>query len=146
MFALTWFFLVSSTLISFYSAKSALMSLEISKQSELMKAEELFYRARNFEFDFLRAVNDSDLENFKAHWSLQGDFSYGHLDRLTKKCVQVNQGFKNYVESRKIIKDQLILFEGDFCVTLNLDDDGFKTSGIIVPLICLNTSSPYFLC
>ena len=146
VFALTWFFLVSSILIGLYATKTSLLNLELQKQSELMIAEELFYQARNFEFDFFKAVSSNQLNTFYDYWITQGDLQYGYFDYSNKKCEQIDTPFIRFINDQKIQESHLILFENSFCVTLGLEDSGFKTFGAIVSPICINTSSQYFSC
>ncbi|MBR9681001.1 MAG: hypothetical protein GOU98_04230 [Candidatus Altiarchaeota archaeon] len=146
VFALTWFLLVSLTLISLYATKATLLNLELKKQSELMDAEELFYQARNFEFDFFKAVSNHNLDEFYNYWDTQGDLNYGYFDYSNLLCEQVSFSFTEFINNQKIQEDSVIFFENSLCVTLSLEDSGFKTFGVVVSPICINTSSQYFSC
>lgn len=151
MFAMTWFLLLSSTLTNLYLMYDTLIFSEIESQGVLMDAEELFYLARNFEYDFNKMLIEDNSENFLNYWSRKGNLTYGIFSEFGKKaCIQVDLSFEEFLNSTVLYRDNLILFSpletGKSCVTLEIKHQNFKTYGAVVSTICVNTSSPLLLC
>ena len=151
VFAMTWFFLLASTLVNVYLMYSGLMSSETENQGTLMDAEEAFYMARNFEYDFKRALSEGELRQFHEYWSSKGTLTHGYFQEFPEKeCIQSSQPFEEFVDTATLEQGGALVFSptaaGQTCVTLAVDYGKFKTLGVIKSTVCVNTSSPLFLC
>jgi len=149
VFAITWFLLLGMTLTNMYLAYSTLLSSELKNQGERMDAEEAFYMARNFEFDFKRAVAQGDTQEFYDYWSSQGNLVYGIFHEFPEKhCEQADMSFKGFL-SQTLSKNPLLfspIGQEQTCVVLDVQYGKFKTLGVIKSTVCINTSSRLFLC
>ena len=151
VFALTWFFLLSMTLIDLYAIHNTLVFSEITNQGTLMTVEELFYLGRNFEYSFKEAISLGDTDSFLDYWAPRGNISFGILVEFPKKhCVQTNFTFSEFLRLALIEHGNIILFSPigvqQSCISLEVSNDGFKTYGVISSLTCINTSSSWFSC
>ena len=149
VFAITWFLLLGITLTNMYLAYAKLLSSELKNQGDLMDAEEAFYKARNFEFDFKRAVASGETKEFYDYWSSQGSLVYGSFQEFPEKhCKQTDDSFELFLS--KTLSENPLLFspigQEQACVTLAVEYGKFKTFGIIKSTVCINTSSRLFLC
>ena len=135
VFALTWFLLLSTTLVGLYSLNLQLDKKSLSVQGSLMDADEAFYLARNFEWDFAQTHNIS-------YWKTKGDIVYG--TKVGTKCVQSNLAFKDFLEKTKNLTLGLGL--GPSCVTLEIEYKNFKTLGVLKSPVCVNLSLPSLSC
>jgi hypothetical protein len=146
VFAIGWFFLLASALVSVYSMKALILSEQARNDGLLMDAEEAFYTARNFEADFRRAMVSGEFEKFLSYWGGRGKLTYGHFqDYPEKACIQTSQSFSNFIENAVQNQGETVVFspdaEGQTCVVLEVDYKEFKTYGIIKSLICAGSSS-----
>ena len=151
VFAIGWFFLLASTLISLVSMKNLLISDEVEVQSILMDAEETFYIARNFEFDFKKRVVENNFEGFLQYWGTRGKVNYGFFsDVFEKQCVQTDSTFEDFLNEVLLRRQDYTLFspinQMKTCVTLEIDYKNFKTYGAIISLTCISNSSPLLSC
>ncbi len=144
VFAITWFFLLASTLVNLYAIYGTLVSSELKNQGVLMDADEAFYMARNFEYDFRRAVVDGEVENFKERWN----FTYGNWQ--DGRCVQVNVSLDEFLNMTILQRGNTLIFSplmtGRSCLAAEVRHQYFKTYGVVVSTVCINRSSPLFLC
>jgi hypothetical protein len=151
VFAIAWYLLLSTTLVDLYLIYNGLIFSELSTQGTLMDAEEAFYAARNFEFDFRSALKKGTTGEFLEYWGSRGNLTYGYLSEFPEKsCEQANATFDEFLNSTVLKRDGLLIFSPvgarRSCVALEIDLHRFKTYGIVVSTVCVNTSSPLFLC
>ncbi len=151
VFAIGWFFLLASTLISLVSMKNLLISNEVEVQSVLMDAEEAFYTARNFEFDFKKRVAENNFDDFLQYWETRGDVTYGFFsDVFEKQCVQTDSTFEVFLDEVLLQRKEYTLFspinKAKTCVTLEINYKNFKTYGVITSLTCISNVSPLLSC
>ena len=147
VFAMTWFLLLGTSLINLYAAYSHMIDIELEGQGTLMDAEEAFYGARNFEFEFMRAVAENELERFHERWP---GLIYGYFQEFPEKeCIQTQETFSEFM-SRALSRSEPVLFSPiggkQTCLTHETNYGKFKTRGVIKSTVCINTSSPLFLC
>jgi len=144
VFAITWFFLLASTLANLYAVYDVLVSSELKNQGVLMDADEAFYMARNFEHDFKRALADGEMEGFGERWN----FTYGSWQ--DGRCVQVNMSLDEFLNLTVLQREDTIIFSplmtGRSCLAMEVRHQYFKTYGVVVSTVCINKSSPLFLC
>jgi hypothetical protein len=148
---MTWFMLLSSTLVDLYLMHNCLVFSEIASQGVLMDAEEAFYKARNFEHDFKRAVAWNTTDEFLEYWSSVGELTYGVFSEFPEKgCKQTDSSFIAFLDSTVLRRHNIIIFSpmgfDESCITLEVEHQGFKTYGVVVSTVCINTSSPLLLC
>ena len=151
VFAITWYLLLSATLVDLYLIHNQLIFSELSTQGTLIDAEEAFYKARNFEFDFKKSLKEKDFQDFVEYWSSQGNFTYGYfLEFPEKTCEQINITFAEFLDLTVLERENLLIFSPigarRTCVALEIDLHRFKTYGAVVSTVCVNTSSPLLLC
>lgn len=151
VFALTFFLLLATALVDLYAMHGRLVRAEMRNQAVLMDASEAFYLARNFEHDFRRSLALNETEDFLRHWSGRGDLTYGHFrDYPEKGCEQADLGFEEFL-GRAVKRDGDVIWFTPIgsdvsCVVLRVHKGGFKTYGVIKSTVCVNVSSPLFLC
>jgi hypothetical protein len=113
----------------------SLVSRSVSIQSKLIDADEAFYKARNFEWDF---ANTHNIE----YWKTKGNLSYGVA--LSSKCEQISLPFKKFLEKSKNLSSGIGF--GPSCVTLEIEYKNFKTFGVLKSPVCVNLSLPSLSC
>jgi len=151
VFAITWFLLLSTTLVDLYVMHEKLIFSEIRSQGILMDAEEAFYRARNFEIDFKKSLAAGREAEFFNYWSSIGTLSFGYFVEFPEKgCEQVALPFIEFLNSSILKRENLLIFSPigtrRTCIALEINHQNFKTYGVVVSTLCVNTSSPLFLC
>ena len=133
------------------SMKYLLVSNDLDVQSKLMNAEEAFYIARNFEYDFKRRVSEDDFETFFEYWETKGNITYGFFSNIFEnQCIQTEQSFGDFLDSALLKREDYIMFSPigpqKTCVVLEIHYKDFKTYGVITSLKCIGKSSPLFSC
>ncbi len=143
MFNLILFMLMASTTVSLYSLHRQLVFQELRNQAMYLDAEELFYKARNFEWDFHTSVHSKqDVLSWRRRWnSEQAPIIYGYFSQQGMECVQVDEPFEQFVNQVFRAENQTVFMEsyGAYrsCIILPLEKGGFKTFGVLKSPICV---------
>ena len=134
LFTLTLFIWIATTTVSLYAIHQQLLSEELQKQSEYLTALELFYTARNFEYDFESSVHSlQTLESWTSRWP---GTVYGCFSTVTKTCIQTDDSLSEFVSKIMRFENGTAILEScgtsPSCFALPLEKGGFKTWGALI--------------
>ena len=146
VFAVTSLIIFSLAISSLFSIYSQIRSNFLNYTSTILNGEEAFYRARNFETSFRFAVANGRINEWFTYWKPV----YGFYDDINGRCVQVNDSFEKFLnKTLKIYGGRAVLEpyqKAPSCLSKEIIYKGFKTRGMIRSTLCINLSSPLFLC